>query len=192
MEKLWPRFRDPSRQVKFQELPLLPVEILHRLTLQSSGKPNVKNKGLNSLSFKMPMRAVLLWNKVKTVQSISFRNQMEHAKTMKHYIFSYASQWLYRYLLYRFEHLIRQNVWGCKKYFLQKHRDQVMETPQNTKRQRYKGVVGFLGYPQPGGGAHPPIPGERGLGEVLWRLGWSSFETAHKNTRFRVVRAAGA
>ena len=115
MEKLWPRFRDPSRQVKFQELPLLPVEILHRLTLQSSGKPNVKNKGLNSLSFKMPMRAVLLWNKVKTVQSISFRNQMLHAKTRKHYIFSYASQWLYRYLLYRFEHLIRQNVWGCKK-----------------------------------------------------------------------------
>ena len=140
MEKLWPRFRDPSRQVKFQELPLLPVEILHRLTLQSSGKPNVKNKGLNSLSFKMPMRAVLLWNKVKTVQSISFRNQMEHAKTRKHYIFSYASQWLYRYLLYRFEHLIQQNIWGCKKYFLQKHRDQVMETPQNTKRQRYKGI----------------------------------------------------
>ena len=32
-------------------------------------------------------------------------------------------------------------------------------------------VVGFLGYPQPGGGAHPPIPSEGGLGEVLWRLG---------------------
>ena len=38
-------------------------------------------------------------------------------------------------------------------------------------------VAGFLGYPQPGGGAHPPIPSEGGLGEVLWRLGWSSFET---------------
>jgi len=33
------------------------------------------------------------------------------------------------------------------------------------------GVAGFLGYPQPGGGAHPPIPSEGGLGEVLWRLG---------------------
>ena len=32
-------------------------------------------------------------------------------------------------------------------------------------------VAGFLGYPQPGGGAHPPIPSEGGLGEVLWRLG---------------------
>jgi len=32
------------------------------------------------------------------------------------------------------------------------------------------GVAGFLGYPQPGGGAHPPIPSEGGLGEVLWRL----------------------
>ena len=39
-------------------------------------------------------------------------------------------------------------------------------------------VVGFLGYPQPGGGAHPPIPSEGGLGEVLWRLGRSSFETS--------------
>ena len=28
-------------------------------------------------------------------------------------------------------------------------------------------VVGFLGYPQPGGGAHPPIPSEGVLGEVL-------------------------
>ena len=53
-------------------------------------------------------------------------------------------------------------------------------------------VVGFLGCPQPGGGAHPPIPGEGGLGELLWRWGLSSLETAHKNTRFRVVRAAGA
>ena len=139
MEKLWPRFRDPSRQVKFQELPLLPVEILHRLTLQSSGKPNVKNKGLNSLSFKMPMRAVLLWNKVKTVQSISFRNQMEHAKTRKHYIFSYASQWLYRYLLYRFEHLIRQNVSGCKNNF---YRSTVIKLWKHHKTQndRYKGI----------------------------------------------------
>ena len=31
-------------------------------------------------------------------------------------------------------------------------------------------VVGFLGYPQPGGGVHPPIPSEGGLGEVLWQL----------------------
>ena len=28
-------------------------------------------------------------------------------------------------------------------------------------------VAGFLGYPQPGGGAHPPIPSEGVLGEVL-------------------------
>jgi len=28
-------------------------------------------------------------------------------------------------------------------------------------------VVGFLGYPQPGGGTHPPIPREGVLGEVL-------------------------
>jgi len=26
---------------------------------------------------------------------------------------------------------------------------------------------GFLGYPQPGGGAHPPIPSEGELGEVI-------------------------
>ena len=32
-------------------------------------------------------------------------------------------------------------------------------------------VAGFLGYPQPGGGMHPPIPSEGGLGEVLWQLG---------------------
>ena len=34
-------------------------------------------------------------------------------------------------------------------------------------------VVGFLGYPQPGGGAHPPIPSEGVLGEVLgdWPAG---------------------
>ena len=28
-------------------------------------------------------------------------------------------------------------------------------------------VAGFLGYPQPGGGTHPPIPREGVLGEVL-------------------------
>ena len=28
-----------------------------------------------------------------------------------------------------------------------------------------------LEYPQPDGGAHPSIPSERGLGELLWRLG---------------------
>ena len=28
-------------------------------------------------------------------------------------------------------------------------------------------VAGFLGDPQPGGGAHPPIPGEGGLREVF-------------------------
>ena len=28
-------------------------------------------------------------------------------------------------------------------------------------------VAGFLGYPQPGGGAHPPIPREGVLGEEL-------------------------
>jgi len=31
-------------------------------------------------------------------------------------------------------------------------------------------VAGFLGYPQPGGGVHPPIPSKGGLGEVLWQL----------------------
>jgi hypothetical protein len=34
----------------------------------------------------------------------------------------------------RFEHLIRQNVSGCKKEILQKHSDRAMETPQNTKQ----------------------------------------------------------
>ena len=38
-------------------------------------------------------------------------------------------------------------------------------------RRKRGSVAGFLGYPQPGGGAHPPIPSEGGLGEVLWRLG---------------------
>ena len=143
MEQLWPRFRDPSRQVKFQELPLLPVETLHRLTLkvQKKKKQMLRIKGLNSVSSNTSVRAVLLYEtKSRKCKVYLFQNQMEHAKTRKHKIFSYASQWLYRYLLYRFEHLIRQNVWGCKKYFLQKHRDQVMETPQNTKRQRYKGI----------------------------------------------------
>ena len=34
---------------------------------------------------------------------------------------------------------------------------------------KYKrgGVVGFWGYPLPGGGTHPPIPREGGLGGVL-------------------------
>ena len=32
-------------------------------------------------------------------------------------------------------------------------------------------VVGFLGYPQPGGGAHPPIPCEGGLEEVPRAIG---------------------
>jgi len=32
-------------------------------------------------------------------------------------------------------------------------------------------VVGFLEYPQPGGGTHPPIPSEGELGEVLRQLG---------------------
>ena len=30
-----------------------------------------------------------------------------------------------------------------------------------------RAVAGFLGYPQPCGGAHPPIPREGVLGEVL-------------------------
>ena len=30
-------------------------------------------------------------------------------------------------------------------------------------------TAGFVGYPQPGGGAHPPIPSEGGLWEVPWR-----------------------
>ena len=52
-------------------------------------------------------------------------------------------------------------------------------------------VVGILGYSQPGGGTHPPIPSEGVLGEGLG--GWANLtlRQAHKNTRFRVVRAAG-
>ena len=53
-------------------------------------------------------------------------------------------------------------------------------------------VGGFLGYPQPGGGVHPPIPSEGGLGEVLGDWADLALRQAHKNTRFRVVRAAGA
>jgi hypothetical protein len=53
-------------------------------------------------------------------------------------------------------------------------------------------VVGFLGYPQPGGGAHPPIPREGVLGEVLGDWADLALRRAHKNTRSKVVRAAGA
>ena len=52
-------------------------------------------------------------------------------------------------------------------------------------------VEGFLGYPQPGGGAHPPIPSEGVLGEVLGDWADRTLRQAHKNSRFRVVRAAG-
>ena len=53
-------------------------------------------------------------------------------------------------------------------------------------------VVGFLGYPQPGGGAHPPIPSEGVLGEVLGDGANLTLRQTHKNTGSRVVRAAGA
>ena len=53
-------------------------------------------------------------------------------------------------------------------------------------------VVGFLGYPQPGGGTHPPIPREGVLGKVLGDWANLALRQAHKNTRSRVVRAAGA
>ena len=53
-------------------------------------------------------------------------------------------------------------------------------------------VVGFLGYPQPGGETHPPIPREGVLGKVLDDWADLALRQAHKNTRFRVVRAAGA
>ena len=53
-------------------------------------------------------------------------------------------------------------------------------------------VAGFLGYPQPGGGAHPPIPREGVLGDELGNGTNLALRRAHKNTRFRVVRAAGA
>jgi len=48
------------------------------------------------------------------------------------------------------------------------------------------------GYPQPGGGMHPPIPSEGVLGEVLGDWANLTLRQAHKNTRSRVVRAAGA
>ena len=53
-------------------------------------------------------------------------------------------------------------------------------------------VAGFLGYPQPGGGTHPSIPSEGVLGEVLGDWANLALRQAHKNTRSRVVRAAGA
>ena len=53
-------------------------------------------------------------------------------------------------------------------------------------------VVGFLGYPQPGGGTHPSIPSEGVLGEELGDWANLALRQAHKNTRSRVVRAAGA
>ena len=56
----------------------------------------------------------------------------------------------------------------------------------------YTGVAGFLGYPQPGGGAHPPIPRGCVLGEELGDGAESTLAQGLKNTRFRVVRAAGA
>ena len=49
--------------------------------------------------------------------------------------------------------------------------------------------MGFLGYPQPGGGTHPPIPGEGVLGKVLGDWANLALSQAHKNTRSRVVRA---
>ena len=53
-------------------------------------------------------------------------------------------------------------------------------------------VAGFLGDPQPGGGAHPPIPREGVLGEVLGDWADLALRQAHKNTRFKEVRAAKA
>ena len=35
-------------------------------------------------------------------------------------------------------------------------------------------IVGFLGYPQPGGGTHPPIPREGVLGKILGD--WANLE----------------
>ena len=53
-------------------------------------------------------------------------------------------------------------------------------------------VVRFLGDPLPGGGAHPPIPRKGVLGKVLGDWADLALRQAHKNTRSRVVRAAGA
>jgi len=55
-----------------------------------------------------------------------------------------------------------------------------------------KNIAGFLGYTQPGGGTHPPIPREGVLGKVLGDWANLALRQAHKNTRSRVVRAAGA
>ena len=57
---------------------------------------------------------------------------------------------------------------------------------------RKKDIAGFLGYPQLGGGTHPPIPREGVLGKVLGDWANLALGQAHKNTRSRVVRAAGA
>ena len=48
---------------------------------------------------------------------------------------------------------------------------QCMQVNQLIKHAAMSSVAGFLGYSQSGGGTHPPIHSERGLGEVLWRLG---------------------
>ena len=46
-----------------------------------------------------------------------------------------------------------------------------------------KGIVaGFLGYPQPGGGAHPPIPRGGELGDRLGDWADLALKQAHKNT----------
>ena len=52
--------------------------------------------------------------------------------------------------------------------------------------------MGFVGYPQPGGGAHPPIPREGVLGDELGDWADLALGQAHKNSQFRVVQAAGA
>ena len=84
MEQLWPRFRDPSRQVKFQELPLLPVETLHRLTLkvQKKKKTNVKNKRPEFSKFQHVCESsAVIWNKVKkNAKYISFRTKWNMLK----------------------------------------------------------------------------------------------------------------
>ena len=43
-------------------------------------------------------------------------------------------------------------------------------------------VAGFLGYPQPGGGAHPPIPRGGELGDRLGDWADLALRQAHKNT----------
>ena len=44
-------------------------------------------------------------------------------------------------------------------------------------------VVGFWGYPQPGGGTHPPIPRGGVLGEVLSYSADLAWGQERKNTR---------